>query len=110
MARREIVVVTDDLDGSDVDIRTVSFGFEGRHYEVDLGPDNYKQLTEALAPFIAAARRAPGSRSGTPPPAGPPTNAEIREWLKTHGYAGQVTDRGRIAKHLLDAYTASRIA
>lgn len=50
--------MTDDLDGSD-DAETISFGFGGVVYEIDLGQKNRAKLEKALAPFIEAGRRVP---------------------------------------------------
>ena len=50
--------MTDDLDGSD-DAETVSFGFGGVVYEIDLGQKNRAKLEKALAPFIEAGARSP---------------------------------------------------
>ena len=60
MATKTSVIITDDLDGS-ADAQTVSFGFDGTNYEVDLGAKNRAKLEKALQPFVAAARRAHGA-------------------------------------------------
>ena len=44
MARRTVVMLTDDLDGSDA-TETVRFGLDGRDYEVDLSKKNAKSLS-----------------------------------------------------------------
>ena len=41
MARRTVVMLTDDLDGSEA-TETVRFGLDGRDYEVDLSKKNAK--------------------------------------------------------------------
>ena len=52
----------DDIDGKTTEgVETVRFAFDGNTYEVDLGADNYYKLVKALEPFVAAARRTPGS-------------------------------------------------
>jgi hypothetical protein len=48
----------DDLDGSASD-GTVRFGVDGTDYEIDLNKEHTEQITQALGPFTAAARRAP---------------------------------------------------
>ena len=62
MARREIIVLQDDLDGSEKDVRVVKFGFEGVNYEIDLGPANFDKLAQVLAPYVAVARKDASSR------------------------------------------------
>ena len=54
MSKRVSVIITDDLDGSG-NAETVSFGFGGVTYEIDLGKKNRARLEKALAPFIEAA-------------------------------------------------------
>src|SRR5260221_13325264 len=58
MSKSVSVIITDDLDGSE-NAETVSFGFDGVTYEVDLGKKNRARLEKALAPFIEAGRPAP---------------------------------------------------
>src|ERR1041385_7040244 len=61
VARREIVVLEDDLDGGSAD-ETVKFGLDGVDYEIDLSKNNAAKLRDAFAPYIAGARKA--SRGG----------------------------------------------
>src|ERR1700750_3367445 len=72
MAKKEVVTITDDLDGRD-GAETVTFAYDGRRYEIDLGEKNKAKLEKALAPFIAAARKAgrdsQGARRAAPGPA-----------------------------------------
>ena len=113
MARREIVVLQDDLDGSEGDVRSVKFGFEGSSYEIDLGPANHDKLALALAPFVAAARKESGRKAvAVATRAKAPTAAEqrafnqrVREWAKKQGE--DVNDRGRVPAKLIDMYTAA---
>src|SRR3954447_4127167 len=56
MAQQVNVKFVDDLDGSDA-AGTVSFGLDGRSYEIDLSDDNAARLRDSLAAFIAAARK-----------------------------------------------------
>ena len=113
MARREIVVLADDLDGSEAEVRSVKFGFEGSSYEIDLGAANHDKLALALAPFIAAARKETGRRGlVVAAKAKAPSAAEqrafnqrIREWARTQGK--EVNDRGRVPAKVIDAYYAA---
>jgi hypothetical protein len=56
MARQVQLTFIDDVDGS-VASETVTFGPGGRRYELDLSESNAAKLRDALAPFVAAARR-----------------------------------------------------
>ena len=107
MARSVSVIVTDDLDGSE-SAETVSFGFGGVMYEVDLGSKNRAKLEKALAPFIEAGRRVPGSSGRRS--AGRATSASVdrtvvRSWAKAAGL--KVSERGRISADIMRQYEAS---
>jgi hypothetical protein len=105
---REIRLV-DDLDG-DVADETVEFGVDGKNYEIDLSTANAKNLRDALAEFVASARRAGGRRRGGGAPAAAARrpsidreqNQAIREWARKRGM--KVSDRGRIPAEVLEAY------
>ena len=62
MAQRVHIVLEDDVDGSEAD-ETVIFGLDGSSYEIDLSAKNAAKLRDALAVYVAAARRVSG-RSG----------------------------------------------
>jgi hypothetical protein len=108
MSRSVSVIVTDDLDDSG-NAETVSFGFGGVTYEVDLGPKNLAKLEKALAPFIEAGRRVPGSggrrrsisRQGSPST----DRAAVRAWAKAAGL--KVSERGRISAEIMRQYEAA---
>jgi nucleoid-associated protein Lsr2 len=113
MARREIVVLQDDLDGSEKDVRPVKFGFEGVNYEIDLGPANFDKLAQALAPYVAAARKDTSRRAAAPPAKSKSMSAaeqrafnqRVREWAKSQKQ--KVSERGRVPAKLIDAYLAA---
>lgn len=107
MAQKIITIYTDDLTGQESeDVQTVSFGLDGRSYEIDLNADNHDKLAGVLNPFIAAGRRvrkdkATSTGSKKPAPGGPDT-AKIRVWAKEQGY--EVNDRGRVPASIREAY------
>ena len=108
MAMRTIVQFTDDLDGSTQDVKTVQFGFEGFSYEIDLGPQNFDRLAQAVAPYVAAARRAGGRRrqgSGSKITRVTSDNATIRAWAKAQGI--EVPTRGRISATVHEQFEAA---
>ena len=119
MAQKVEVRFVDDLDGSEA-AGTVSFGLDGRSYEIDLSDDNAARLRDALASFVAAARRSGGPRRGrTAPrdagegadaparPARPSrqATAAIRTWARENGH--EVSERGRIPNSVVQAYEAA---
>jgi hypothetical protein len=109
VAKQTTVVLVDDLDGSEA-AEQVEFAVDGRSYEIDLSAANSARLREALAPFIAAARRAGSRRTGaTPAPARPASdrahNQAVREWAIAQGM--KISERGRIPSNVIQAYRDS---
>ena len=112
MAKTTIVQVSDDLDGS-ANASEVRFAFEGTEYSIDLSSKNRKAFEKALRPYIEAGSKVTRRHSGTTRSARPKRSgdssvdlAAIRAWAKENGH--QVSDRGRLPKSVLDAYTASQ--
>src|SRR2546430_17257681 len=64
MAQKVQTLFVDDLDGSEAD-GTVRFGLDGTDYEIDLNAKNTQQLRDALARYMAAARRVRASTTQT---------------------------------------------
>jgi hypothetical protein len=107
VAQQVAISLVDDIDGSPAK-ETVQFNLDNRGpYEIDLNGSNASRLRDALAPFVAAARRA-GGRTQRPAPARQASGRsreetqEIREWLRANGW--EVSDRGRIRSDQLSAY------
>jgi hypothetical protein len=108
MAKTTVVTLTDDMDGTKAD-RTVTFGFGGTSYEIDLSKKNATALDKALAPYISAARKirgGPTNRRRSSTSNGRADLAAVRAWAKKNGY--QVSQRGRIAATIMDAYNAAK--
>src|SRR5699024_3967484 len=102
------VTLEDDLDGSKGD-ETIRFGLEGVDYEIDLSTKNAKALRQAMAPYVAVARKTRGS--GTRRRTGSTRNSReesraIREWALGNGY--KLSDRGRVPVHIREAYFAAQ--
>ncbi len=104
MSRSVSVVITDDLDGSE-NAETVSFGFGGVTYEVDLGKKNQAKLEKALAPFIEAGRRMPGGtrrRAASRTAGSSADRTAVRAWARAAGL--KVSERGRISANIMRQY------
>lgn len=113
MATRTIVSRIDDLDGSEADVGPISFGIEGAAYILDLSAENADRLRELLAPYVAVAELV-GGRGKRPPnrenvrQIGSSVGASreqldaIRKWARKNGFS--VSDRGRVAQNIRDAY------
>jgi Lsr2 len=109
MATQTMTKLVDDLDGGTAE-RTVTFGWDGHTYEIDLSKKNIAALDNALKPYIAAGRRsraatgrgrASGRRGGAGKRTGMP---DIREWARANGH--EISDRGRIPVAVVTAYEA----
>lgn len=102
-----IITLTDDIDGGKAD-RTVSFAFGGVGYEIDLSKKNATAFEKALAPYVAHARKSKSARTRSSSTAKTTRRdlTAIREWAKAKGHA--VSDRGRIAASVIEAYENSR--
>src|ERR1700710_2410490 len=111
MAQRTIVQLTDDMDGSEAS-ESVSFSLDGTAYVIDLSDTNAAQLRDALAPYVAAARRdsgrgrrrkvthiSSGRRSRGSGDIDPKT---VRAWAAEHGIA--ISARGRIPADIVAQY------
>jgi nucleoid-associated protein Lsr2 len=105
MAQKVHITLEDDLDGGDA-AETVAFGLDGRTYEIDLNAKNAKALRDALAKYVAAARRAGGRSSSAKRRTQVGTSArEIRDWARSNGQ--KVPDRGRIPSGVREAFEAA---
>jgi Lsr2 len=103
MAQKIQTLFIDDLDGSDAE-GTVRFGLDGADYEIDLNAEHAKELRDALARYVGAARRAGGTarrpvRGGHRGSANGLNATEVREWAKSQGI--EVKDRGRVPAELV---------
>jgi Lsr2 len=102
MAQRTQVLYVDDIDGSDAE-GTVRFGLGGTGYEIDLNKKHAAQFAEAIAPYVAAARKAPSSRR--PARAARHGQSDVRAWARGQGI--EISDRGRIPADVLARYQAA---
>lgn len=109
MARRTVVELTDDLDGSQAE-ETVTFSLDGTDMEIDLSKAHAKDLRNALEHYVKAARKADSGRRGWrgrgPRVArGPEMVKAIREWAREQGMT--VSERGRIPGDVEKKYHAA---
>jgi hypothetical protein len=109
MAQRVIHELVDDLTGDRAD-ETVTFGIDGKWYEMDLSSNNAGVLRDIFGDYVQVARKVPASgRPSRTASAAPRANREqmraIREWAKSQGL--QVSDRGRISQEIQDKFNAA---
>ncbi|WP_445971328.1 histone-like nucleoid-structuring protein Lsr2 [Curtobacterium poinsettiae] len=113
MAQKVTTHLVDDLTGDTIEDghgRTVTFSFDGRHYEIDLSDANAETLRETFSDYTAAARKVTGragrgSAGGAPKRGNSEELAKIREWANANGH--EVSSRGRISQAVRDAYDAA---
>src|ERR671912_521942 len=116
MAKTTRVVLTCDLHGDGTEaVTTIRLDNGAARYELDLCQSHFDELTGA------GRRLRPGRRTGGAGAATKAANrtaaaktrrrrggaldtAEVREWARAHGHT--VSDRGRIPRHILEAFTA----
>ena len=104
MARKVQYLLVDDLDGGEA-VETVSFALDGTSYEIDLSKEHAKALRDALATYVASARRAGGRRGrgrGGRGGGRASDTAAIREWARSQGM--KISDRGRIPADIIEKY------
>jgi hypothetical protein len=111
MAQKVQTLLIDDIDGGEAE-GTVRFGLDGAEYEIDLSAGHAEALRKALAPYVSAARRAPGGAGRRPgrsgrraASAGAPGPTSVREWAKSQGI--EVKDRGRVPAELIVKFKAA---
>jgi hypothetical protein len=109
MAQKIQTLFIDDLDGSAAE-GTVRLGLDGTEYEIDLNAAHARQLRDALARYVDAARRVSGSarkpaRGSRRGQAGTPDSTGVREWARAQGI--EVKDRGRVPADLMVKFKAA---
>jgi Lsr2 len=105
MAQRTQVLYVDDIDGSEA-AGTVRFGLGGHDYEIDLSQKHADQLTAAIGPFIAVARKVPSARRPVRAArAARHDQSDVRAWARGEGL--KISDRGRIPADVLAKYESA---
>lgn len=111
MARETYVRVVDDLTKEVLEEgqgETLTFGFQGKSYTIDLGQKNADEFRKVMHKYTSVATQ---EVSRLPRAASSSTKsnkeelAAIRAWAKDNGHA--VSERGRIAQSIQDAYHAA---
>jgi hypothetical protein len=112
MASKTIVLLTDDLDGTELANgkgESVEFSLDGTSYQIDLSAKNATALRKAFEPWVASARKSGGSRgrraAGGRAKRDRSQTAAIREWALASGY--KISSRGRIPAEVEAAYNAA---
>ena len=110
MAQKQSVTYVSDLSGAEItdnDQPTLTFGWDGSEYSIDLTAKEADKFFKAVEPYLSAATKVSGGRkrAGKKQQQSGPTAAELREWGKQNGY--DIPDRGRIPAAVREAFEAA---
>src|SRR4051794_3304526 len=112
MAQQVVTTLIDDLDGSEA-ADTITIGYKGYTYELDLSEKNAAKLEKVLAPFVQAGRRVGrlgggGSRTTreTTTKRVPSDSTAVRAWAQANGV--DVPARGRIPNAVREKFEAAQ--
>jgi hypothetical protein len=105
MAQKIQTLFIDDIDGSDAE-GTVRFSLDGTDYEIDLNADHTTELRDALALYVAHARKVGGAARragrGGPRKASAVDNTAVRAWAREQGI--DIKERGRVPATVVAQY------
>lgn len=110
MAQKVKITHVSDLSGEEItdsDAPSLSFGWNGVEYSIDLTAEEAQKFEKALKPYLHAATRVGRAKRGNPRKTGAsgPSAAEIRAWAKDNGF--DVPDRGRVPSEVRKAYDSA---
>ena len=111
MAQRIVTELTDDTNGKPAD-ETVTFGLDGREYEIDLTSKNAAALRKAFDVYVKNGRRISGRRprnsggSGSSRSRSEVDTKAVRQWAGENGY--ELSSRGRIPANVVEAYQSAQ--
>lgn len=108
MAKRQVVVMIDDLTGKELaegKAESVRFSLDGVSYELDTTAKSVAALRKALDPYVSAGRRV---RHGGGRPARvevAPDPRAVRAWASSRGI--KLSARGRVPAEIVTQYRAA---
>ena len=111
--KKTTVQLVDDLDGTVIESGTgasVTFAFDGDSYEIDLSADNLAAFRAAMKTYTTVSRRigyVPAKSRGASSAGSDRAELRaIRSWAAANGM--EVSDRGRIASTVREAYAKAQ--
>ncbi|MGH3322319.1 MAG: histone-like nucleoid-structuring protein Lsr2 [Streptosporangiaceae bacterium] len=105
MAQKVQVVLLCDMDHDEpvAGSETVTFGFGGKEYELDLCRNDAAKLRRRMNKYVDHARKAGRTRGRrTRARSSRARSSEIREWARSQGI--KVSERGRIPSEVIQKY------
>jgi len=105
MAQKITTLFIDDIDGGEAE-GTVRFGLDGSNYEIDLNAKHSADLRNALADYVAHARKVSGPIRRGAVRGGRRSSAvdtvAVRAWAREQGI--EIKDRGRVPADIVAKY------
>ena len=112
MAQQVRTILISDISGEEISDgagQTIEFSVRGVDYRIDLTDAEVSDFDQAIQLYIRHGERVGGRRrvaGGTAPARTDKAQLDaMRRWARAHGY--QVSDRGRIAASIQEAYHAA---
>ncbi|WP_299056346.1 Lsr2 family protein [uncultured Nocardioides sp.] len=110
MAQKVSITHVSDLSGDEIkdnDAPSLTFGWDGTEYSIDLTAKEAEKFYKAVEPYLGVATKVgkvkrSGSKKST---SNGPAAAEVRAWAKDNGY--DVPDRGRIPSEVREAFDSA---
>lgn len=99
----------DDMNGEDAD-ETVTFGYKGQEFTIDLSTANAELFEALMSTYVAAGTTVEAPAKALRAPARGKTTAQfpagyldkVRAWARDNGY--MVSDKGRVKLSILEEY------
>lgn len=113
MATKTTIFLVDDLDGESEAAETITFGLDGKQFQIDLSKEHAESLRLAVQPYMECARLAGSLRpgSGLAKATSGSTRATlgydprlVRSWALSQSM--EVPARGRMKREVIEAYLA----
>ena len=107
----KITKLVDDLDGTTEAEMTLTFGLDGKEYEIDLHDENYEHYYAMLELLASKGRLVVPVHNKVVSKTQGRTReelVEIREWARSQGH--KVSEFGRIAEDIIKAFEAANKA
>jgi len=111
MAQRVRTILISDLSGDEVESggESISFGYKGVDYTIDLTAKEAAGFDKAIAMYVEHARKGGRGRPGRPSSGAAGHHAErignMKKWAAEQGI--DYPKRGRLPKSLIEAYDAA---
>ncbi|AWK70278.1 hypothetical protein CBI38_00475 [Rhodococcus oxybenzonivorans] len=111
MAKKVVVELVDDIDGSLIEVgkgEHITFSVNGVDYEIDLKTKNAREFLRTMDFYIEHATRVDerkGRSTSSAKPRGRAQASTVREWAAENGY--DISSRGRIPAEVQEAFDAA---